>query len=104
MARGRGPRGLGRGPDRPRARRAPDMRVSRRDGRPCPSCGMTRSWNAMGHGELRRAAGFHPLGPATFVAAAAIALGGDDRAARLLTPDPRLRPAFGALAAAWASA
>jgi len=58
----------------------------------------------MGHGDLRRAAGFHPLGPAAFVAAAAIALGGDDRAERLLKPDARMRPVFGALTAAWIAA
>ena len=58
----------------------------------------------MGHGDVRRAAGFHPLGPATFLAVALIALGGDDRAERLLNPDPRLRQALGALAAAWVAA
>jgi hypothetical protein len=73
-------------------------------GRSCPSCGMTRSWNAMGHGDLRSAVGFHVLGPATFVAAAALVAGGDGRAARLLEPDARMRPILAALAAVWVGA
>lgn len=73
-------------------------------GRSCPSCGMTRSWNAMGHGDLRGAVGYHVLGPATFVAAAAVLAGGDGPAARLLEPDARLRPILGAVVAVWVGA
>ena len=53
-------------------------------GRPCPSCGMTRSWNAMGHGQIREAADFHPMGPIAFVVAAGLVAVGDQRALRLL--------------------
>jgi hypothetical protein len=70
-------------------------------GRSCPSCGMTRSWNAIGHGDLRAAAGYHLLGPATFVAAAALVLAGDRRAARVVRPDARMRPILAALGAIW---
>jgi uncharacterized protein DUF2752 len=73
-------------------------------GRSCPSCGMTRSWNAMGHGDLRGAVDYHVLGPATFVAAAAVVASGDGRAARLLDPDARMRPILAALAAVWVAA
>jgi hypothetical protein len=73
-------------------------------GRSCPSCGMTRSWNAMGHGELRDAIGYHALGPATFIAAAAVVAAGDGRAVRLLEPDARMRPILAALAAVWVGA
>lgn len=55
-------------------------------GIPCPTCGMTRSFCTMGRGDVVRAAGLHPLGPATFalfafllVRSAGIALGGRDR-------------------------
>jgi hypothetical protein len=40
-------------------------------GLPCPGCGLTRSFCALGHGELGRAVAFHPLGPLVFVAALA---------------------------------
>ncbi|RPH36991.1 MAG: DUF2752 domain-containing protein [Chloroflexi bacterium] len=73
-------------------------------GRSCPSCGMTRSWNAIGHGDLRAAVRYHALGPATFVAAAAVVAGGDGSAARLLEPDARMRPVLAALSAAWVGA
>jgi Protein of unknown function (DUF2752) len=65
---------------------------------------MTRSWNAMGHGDLRAAVGYHVLGPATFLAAAAVVAGGDERAARLVSPDARMRPILAALAAVWIGA
>lgn len=38
-------------------------------GIPCMGCGLTRSFCAIAKGEVGRAAGFHPLGPALFVAA-----------------------------------
>lgn len=40
-------------------------------GLPCPGCGLTRSFCAMGKGELARAFEFHALGPALFAAACA---------------------------------
>jgi hypothetical protein len=44
-------------------------------GRPCPSCGVTRSWNALARGRVRDAFAFHPLGPLTVVAAAIVSVG-----------------------------
>lgn len=32
-------------------------------GRPCPTCGMTRSWNALGRGHVGEAFHLHPFGP-----------------------------------------
>ena len=34
----------------------------------CPFCGMTRSFVALAHGQLRAALGYHPAGPILFVA------------------------------------
>ncbi len=34
-------------------------------GVPCPSCGMTRSWVSLTHGDLGASISQHPLGPAT---------------------------------------
>jgi hypothetical protein len=73
-------------------------------GRSCPSCGMTRSWNAVGHGDLRAATAYHLLGPATFVGAAVLVVAGDERAARMVRPDARMRPILGALGAIWLGA
>ena len=41
-------------------------------GLPCPGCGMTRSFCAIGKGDIERALIFHPLGPTAFIAAIAI--------------------------------
>ena len=35
-------------------------------GLPCPTCGMTRSFCALGRGEVGRAIDLHPLGPALY--------------------------------------
>lgn len=43
--------------------------LRRATGWPCMGCGLTRSFCAMGKGEVARAAGFHALGPALFVVA-----------------------------------
>jgi hypothetical protein len=73
-------------------------------GRPCPSCGLTRSWTAMGHGRFAEASGHHLMGPVTYLAAVALVLGGDRGAARVLEPRGRLRPALALFGAAWTGA
>jgi hypothetical protein len=51
-------------------------------GRPCPSCGLTRSWQAIGHGRIGDGLSAHPFGPLTMLAA--IWLASDGSAARRL--------------------
>ena len=61
---------------------------------PCPTCGITRSFYAMGHGAPGEAVAFHPLGPVLYailgvvmVRSAGVALRGRtwlDRTARVL--------------------
>ena len=46
----------------------------RATGRPCPACGLTRSWNALARLHVRRSLAEHPLGPATLVLAATLAV------------------------------
>lgn len=70
-------------------------------GRPCPSCGMTRSWNAMAHGRLREASAYHLMGPITFVAGAALVALGDQRASRIVEEQSWARPVLGTIGAAW---
>jgi hypothetical protein len=48
--------------------------ISRVIGRPCPACGLTRSWVAIAHGDLSRATAWNRLGPATFAYAATYAV------------------------------
>lgn len=38
-------------------------------GWPCPSCGLTRSWQAIGHGRVGDGLASHPFGPLTMLAA-----------------------------------
>ncbi|HVF42774.1 MAG TPA: DUF2752 domain-containing protein [Pyrinomonadaceae bacterium] len=38
-------------------------------GLPCPGCGMTRAFCALGHGDLSAAFGYNPLAPFVFAAA-----------------------------------
>ncbi len=52
-------------------------------GLPCPTCGLTRSWQAAGHLRLRDSVAYHPLGVASMVAAAGIAVGGREGTSRL---------------------
>jgi hypothetical protein len=47
-------------------------------GRPCPTCGLTRSWQAATHGRWRESADWHPLGPLTVAGAMWLVV--DDRA------------------------
>lgn len=54
----------------------------RMTGRPCPSCGLTRSWQAVGHGRIGDGFALHPFGPLTMLLAAWIVT--DHDAARRL--------------------
>jgi hypothetical protein len=38
-------------------------------GQPCPSCGLTRSWQAIGHGRVSEGRTSHPFGLLTMLAA-----------------------------------
>jgi hypothetical protein len=44
-------------------------------GLPCPTCGLTRSWIALVHGNLSGSLSVHPLGPVTVVAAILFVMG-----------------------------
>ncbi len=70
-------------------------------GLPCPSCGMSRSWSALGHGRVRDATGYHLMGPITFVVAASLVAVGDQRASSLLEERAWARATLGAFGAAW---
>jgi len=41
-------------------------------GRPCPACGLTRSWSAATHLDVRESAAWHPLGIPMLVGALAV--------------------------------
>lgn len=43
-------------------------------GLPCAGCGMTRSFIAMGHGRIREAFAWHPMGPVLFTTCAILFL------------------------------
>jgi hypothetical protein len=67
-------------------RHAPVLCPFRRiTGRPCPTCGLTRSWQAATHLRPRESIAHHPLGLATLAATAWVALDADAevRASRL---------------------
>ena len=69
-------------------------------GRPCPSCGLTRSWQAIGHGRIDEGLSAHPFGALTMLAA--MWLASDGSAARRLD---RIDRRWGqAAAAAWIGA
>lgn len=84
-------------------RRGPTVCVFRRvTGRPCPSCGMTRSWSAAAHLQLRRSFAFHPFGPLTFAAALLVATGRDRGRDLLWLQSPPIVVGLGSLwMAAW---
>ena len=44
-------------------------------GRPCPACGLTRSWSAATHLDVRESAAWHPLGIPLLVGALAVSSG-----------------------------
>lgn len=67
-------------------------------GRPCPTCGMTRSWNAFAHLRLRESFALHPLGPLTFLGAAWVATEGRRRPTPTVLQSP---PFVGALIVVW---
>jgi hypothetical protein len=70
-------------------------------GRPCPACGITRSWNAAARLRLRDSFRFHPLGiPALVVAVWMVAQRG-----RLDAGTGKVRPGIVAMAVvAWLGA
>jgi hypothetical protein len=71
-------------------------------GRPCPSCGLTRSWQALGHGRFRDSIRFHPFGPLTVLAALWLAIdGGAKRRLDLAGRPWRAYAAAGAWIGTW---
>ena len=52
-------------------------------GMPCPACGLTRSWQAAAHFDLRGSLDDHPFGAATLLGALAFSLDERDRGPRL---------------------
>ena len=53
-------------------------------GLPCPTCGLTRSWQAAAHLRVTESRGYHPLGAATLVGAIVVALDIGDGTPRLV--------------------
>lgn len=47
----------------------PPCPIRRLFGIACPGCGMTRSFEAVAHGDIVKALGYHPLGPPLVVGA-----------------------------------
>jgi hypothetical protein len=70
--------------------------IRRMTGRPCPGCGLSRSWYAALHGRPRASLAFHPLGPAALALVAAYAAGLDERpgTVRDTLRRPAVAPAF----------
>jgi hypothetical protein len=69
-------------------------------GRPCPACGVTRSWHAALRGRPRDSLAFHPLGPAALAVVVAYAAGLDQRPGPIA--DRLRRPGLvAAVVAAW---
>ncbi|MYR04856.1 DUF2752 domain-containing protein [Gordonia sp. SID5947] len=59
-----GPGAVGRGPVL-----CPFLRMT---GLPCPACGLTRSWVALGHGDVPSAFGFNAFGPLSMLVLAVV--------------------------------
>ena len=79
-------------------------------GYPCPGCGMTRAFCAIGHGEFARAVGYNALSPLVFVAvfgvwahalATTLKLEGARAALERLMPDARAAKLLLALTLVW---
>jgi uncharacterized protein DUF2752 len=68
--------------------------IRRATGRPCPSCGLTRSWRAALRGRPRESFAHHPLGPAALAVAVAYGVGLDERPG--LVREALRQPAIGA--------
>lgn len=78
--------------------RAPVTCLFRRvTGYPCPSCGLTRSWQAVAHLQFADGVGYHPMGPLTVLGAMWLAV--DEGAERRLANADRRVSAL--LGAAW---
>lgn len=58
----------------PRAPKIDLCAFHRITGLPCAGCGMTRSFIAMGHGRVREAFAWHPMGPVLFATCAILFL------------------------------
>jgi hypothetical protein len=65
-------------------------------GIPSPSCGLTRSWSHLLHGDFSTGLAYHPLGPLTLAIAVLFVLGIDRRCPRV-DAAARSRPVMGAL-------
>ena len=62
--------------------------VRRLTGLPCPTCGLTRSWQAATRLDIRRSIAFHPLGMPTIALAGVVGFGDGRMARRLAAPLP----------------
>ena len=73
-------------------------------GRPCPACGLTRSWTAAARLDARESAAWHPLGIPLLIGAIALASGVAAPATGLDDARPRRLAAAGAAVwlAVWA--
>ena len=71
-------------------------------GRPCPTCGMTRSWNALARGRVLDSLRFHPFGPAALGVAVVAAVAPDELNRPLLRSPVVVVPAAVAWLATWA--
>lgn len=67
-------------------------------GKPCPVCGMSRSWSSLARLRMRDSLRFHPLGPLTFVGALWLAVAG--RGGRT-PPALSSAPSVGAFTTLW---
>lgn len=81
------------------ARRGPVVCLFRRiTGRPCPYCGLTRSWTATAHGQIDDGFRAHPMGPPALLAAVGLAILPDSSIDELR---PWMRSIGPIVAAAW---